>query len=40
MVEDGREAQERSPRMRHDLPDGVEQQESEPFRAGGPEISG
>jgi hypothetical protein len=40
MLQGAREAQEGLPGMRHDLSDGVEEQEAQPLRAGGPEISG
>jgi len=40
VLENSREPQERPPGMRDDLPDGVEEQEPQPFRAGGPEIAG
>jgi hypothetical protein len=39
-LDDSRQPQERSPGMRDDLPDGIEEPEAQPFRAGGPEISG
>ena len=40
VLEGSGEPQDRSPRMRHDLPDSVEEQEAEPLRSGGSEISG
>jgi hypothetical protein len=40
VLDDARQPQERPPGMRDDLPDGIEQQEAQPLRPGGPEISG
>jgi hypothetical protein len=40
VLDDARQSQERSPGMRDDLPDGIEQQEAQPLRPGSPEISG
>lgn len=40
MLEHPREPQERLPGMGDNLPDGVEEQEPQPFRPRGPEVSG
>jgi hypothetical protein len=40
MLKGAREPQERPPGVRDDLPDGVEEQESQPLRPGGAKLSG